>query len=288
MKDAITYAHDAGFLSFNVIGWKAEFERLVASIRAEYEAPLKLAEEALDELYGELSADSLRDGPRCLMLTQAEEAMAAIRIARQSELASEALTEQHPFADTGKPIDHFADTGKMVAEPVKQESKTIGNALRQSGLDVYDRPGDLAFTVAVTKFAALIQPAKQGPVSVESAEKMGATGAEPTESERQLFEAWMKGHCWAVSGVFDGKTYVDSAETGGYINPHTMHTRCLWAAWRDRAALAAQVQPVQEPVARVDANDEGYWADILPDRSVKVGQLLYAAPVGAKDIMGLK
>jgi hypothetical protein len=34
---------------------------------------------------------------------------------------------------------------------------------------------------------------------------------------------------------------------------------------------------VQEPVAVVDANDEGYWADILPDRSVKVGQLLYPA-----------
>lgn len=31
----------------------------------------------------------------------------------------------------------------------------------------------------------------------------------------------------------------------------------------------------QEPVAVVDANDEGMWADILPDRSVKVGQLLY-------------
>jgi hypothetical protein len=30
-------------------------------------------------------------------------------------------------------------------------------------------------------------------------------------------------------------------------------------------------------VAVVDANDEGYWADILPDRTVKVGQLLYPA-----------
>lgn len=33
----------------------------------------------------------------------------------------------------------------------------------------------------------------------------------------------------------------------------------------------------QEPVAVVDANDDGYWADILPDRDVKVGQFLYAA-----------
>ena len=40
-----------------------------------------------------------------------------------------------------------------------------------------------------------------------------------------------------------------------------------------------QPEPVNdEPVARVDANDDGYWADILPDRSVKVGQLLYTRP----------
>ena len=37
-------------------------------------------------------------------------------------------------------------------------------------------------------------------------------------------------------------------------------------------------QPEQEPVAVVDANDEGYWADILPDRNVKVGQFLYTTP----------
>lgn len=35
MKDAITYAHDAGFFSFNVIGWKAEFERLIEAVCAD-------------------------------------------------------------------------------------------------------------------------------------------------------------------------------------------------------------------------------------------------------------
>lgn len=35
MKDAIAYAHDAGFFSFNVIGWKAEFERLIEAVRAD-------------------------------------------------------------------------------------------------------------------------------------------------------------------------------------------------------------------------------------------------------------
>ena len=32
-----------------------------------------------------------------------------------------------------------------------------------------------------------------------------------------------------------------------------------------------------EPVAVVDASDDGYFAEILPDRDVKIGQLLYPA-----------
>ena len=35
MKDAMTYAHEAGFFSFNVVGWKAEFERLIEAVRAD-------------------------------------------------------------------------------------------------------------------------------------------------------------------------------------------------------------------------------------------------------------
>jgi len=35
MKDAMTYANEAGFFSFNVIGWKAEFERLIEAVRAD-------------------------------------------------------------------------------------------------------------------------------------------------------------------------------------------------------------------------------------------------------------
>ncbi len=35
MKDAITYANEAGFFEFNVIGWKAEFERLIEAVRAD-------------------------------------------------------------------------------------------------------------------------------------------------------------------------------------------------------------------------------------------------------------
>ena len=47
-------------------------------------------------------------------------------------------------------------------------------------------------------------------------------------------------------------------------------------AMREVQRLGQEIE--QEPVAVVDANDEGYWADILPDRNVKVGQLLYTTP----------
>lgn len=43
----------------------------------------------------------------------------------------------------------------------------------------------------------------------------------------------------------------------------------------DEIAAAA---PIVQPVAMVDAGDDGMFASILPDRSVKVGQYLYASP----------
>ena len=54
----------------------------------------------------------------------------------------------------------------------------------------------------------------------------------------------------------------------------------LWDQYAEAitAIKKALAQPEQEPVAIVDANDEGYWAEILPDRSVKVGQFLFAHP----------
>ena len=33
MKDAITYANEAGFFEFNVVGWRTEFERLIQAVR---------------------------------------------------------------------------------------------------------------------------------------------------------------------------------------------------------------------------------------------------------------
>jgi len=48
--------------------------------------------------------------------------------------------------------------------------------------------------------------------------------------------------------------------------------------------LGLDYEPAKEPVAIVDANDEGYWAEILPDRNVKVGQLLYTTPPQRKPL----
>lgn len=75
--------------------------------------------------------------------------------------------------------------------------------------------------------------------SIESAFAMGAKSGPNVEEERLAFEAWMLGHCWALSAEWTGSHYRGSDENGENFCPHAMVTRKLWAAWRDRAALAA-------------------------------------------------
>jgi len=75
--------------------------------------------------------------------------------------------------------------------------------------------------------------------TVEAAESIGAKGGPVVEAERLAFEAWMRGHCWALSATWNGKEYRSDAEEGGRYCPQASMTRMLWAAWRDRAALAA-------------------------------------------------
>ena len=84
------------------------------------------------------------------------------------------------------------------------------------------------------------------PLSVADAERMGATGGPVVEGERLAFEAWMRGHCWALSATWRGTQYKSDAEEGGDLDPRAMATRRLWAAWRDRAALAVVAQQPQE------------------------------------------
>jgi hypothetical protein len=76
----------------------------------------------------------------------------------------------------------------------------------------------------------------------EAAQRMGAVGGEAQEGERLAFEAWMRGHCWALCATWTGKGYQSDAEQGGNVDPQAMRTRQLWAAWRDRAALARQAE----------------------------------------------
>lgn len=74
--------------------------------------------------------------------------------------------------------------------------------------------------------------------SIEAAEAMGASGGPASESERLAFEAWMRGHCWALCATWDGSAYTSDAEQGGGYCPNAARTRMQWAAWRDRAALS--------------------------------------------------
>jgi hypothetical protein len=72
---------------------------------------------------------------------------------------------------------------------------------------------------------------------------MGAKGGPAHEGERLAFEAWMRGHCWALCATWTGTQYRSDAEQGGDVDPRAMRTRQLWAAWRDRAALARLKTP---------------------------------------------
>jgi len=106
----------------------------------------------------------------------------------------------------------------------------------------------------VRSLAAAPVPPQQGAEPTEQqAYDMGAKGAPPTERERLLFEAWMRGHCWALCATWDGKQYRSDAEQGGDLDPRAMATRRLFAAWRDRAAL---------PVTRSDTLGVA-WRDQL-------------------------
>jgi hypothetical protein len=81
--------------------------------------------------------------------------------------------------------------------------------------------------------------------------RLGREGAPPTEAERLLFEEWMRGHCWALCATWNGTQYVHEAEAGGDLYPPAMNTRQLFAAWRDRAALASyEAQAEAKPAHR--------------------------------------
>lgn len=75
--------------------------------------------------------------------------------------------------------------------------------------------------------------------SIEAAYAIGAKGGSVVDAERLAFESWMAGHCWALCAAWDGSGYRCESEQAGHFSPAAGMTRRLWAAWRDRAALAA-------------------------------------------------
>ena len=126
---------------------------------------------------------------------------------------------------------------------------------------------------------ALRPQAESEAPTVEAARAMGAKGGPVVEAERLAFEAWMAGHCWNVSPTWNGQTYDDSEEDKKrkMLDPFARTTRMLWAAWRDRAALASlrpQAVPMtDEPFVKVhkgeicyksDADDQSYgmWCPV--------------------------
>lgn len=93
--------------------------------------------------------------------------------------------------------------------------------------------------------------------SIEAARKMGEDGGPAVEEERLAFEAWMSGHCWVLGATWHaGKGYVGQEEIFGLqISQQARETRRLWAAWRDRAALARMAVRGDDAATSLDLDD---------------------------------
>ena len=101
--------------------------------------------------------------------------------------------------------------------------------------------------------------ARDGAPTEDDAYLLGANGSPAHEGERLAFEAWMAGHCWALCATWTGSGYIGKGESvseGRYVCRDAMATRRMWAAWRDRAALARLKPPnvgIEPP--KVGSND---------------------------------
>jgi hypothetical protein len=137
--------------------------------------------------------------------------------------STEIAPNRNPHADM---IHEWAETGRKVVH------RPHNKAFEQTNWPTWNPSWEYRWADEQPKPVA-------GAVDENAAYEMGAKGAPATESERKLFEAWMRGHCWALGAEWDGTSYRDISEIAGQINPQAMRTRQLFAAWRDRAALAS-------------------------------------------------
>jgi hypothetical protein len=181
---------------------------------------------------------------------------------RIQKLQAAAWLAQNPPAPA--PVaDHFPDTTKMVPAATREavdadtdDVLTLAAIIRE--VQGTQRQGAAALAEAILSHRAwpalLPSPTREAePPTPEAAAAMGAHGGPPSEAERLAFEAWMRGHSWSVAGVWNGTTYTGRPDLEPlWLDTAAMQTRIMWAAWRDRAALAtpqaaSRVAPPLEP-----------------------------------------
>ena len=114
---------------------------------------------------------------------------------------------------------------------------------------------------------------KEKAPDIEAARKMGEEGGPAVEAERLAFEAWMDGHCWPLGATWTGTGYMaDSERKYGLFCGEAFVTRGLWAAWRDRAALANERINQLETALRLAADEPNIdRARAIADAALKEG-----------------
>lgn len=155
--------------------------------------------------------------------------------------------------------------------------KTV-QALVDGAPTLYERTGDIADVNTLLVNRAELRALLAQGLTEQDAYELGAKGGPASERERLLFEAWMRGHCWALCAEWTGTQYLGSSEQGGDVDPRAMATRRLWAAWRDRAALASpgtapQLEALLEKAREfADCVTDGEWVGDI-DRDDLIAEL---------------
>lgn len=168
-------------------------------------------------------------------------------------------------------IKRYAESYALAA--LQSQPAEVSDKWIREGLDVFNsciESGGTSIDAAVAAMRAILalRPQSESAApTVEAAREMGAKGGPVVEAERLAFEAWMAGHCWAVSPTWNGETYDDSEEDKKrkLLDPLARTTRMLWAAWRDRAALSS-LRPQAVPMTDAwswltEANIDAYLED---------------------------
>ena len=119
------------------------------------------------------------------------------------------------------------------------EMANISPPMRRSECERLIRAALYATPVAKPQADHVEDVRAMGAPSIEAAYAIGAKGGVVVDAERLAFESWMAGHCWALCAAWDGSGYRCESEQAGQFSSAAGMTRRLWAAWRDRAALAA-------------------------------------------------